>query len=153
MKLYEGTMPSKITVLDWDKELLCSDDWSIVNSVLTNLPKIASLPNAIVDIIHPNAGRLSIGVAGAGDADNSPLEAPAACINHMPASGNPPYLSIVRSASEPEDSSKILVFRYEGGTWTEIPMRNSVPTASMLNIARHFCYCGSLADWCEWEEV
>jgi hypothetical protein len=148
-----ASLPVPITVLDWDRELLSTQRWNEIEGLLVNLNSAAEPPNAIVDIIHPTCGTLSVGVAGLGDHDNVALTEPLACVNHTPASRNPPYLSIVGDRELPALSGGVVIFRYERGTWTEIPRRNCVSIVFMVEVVKHFCFHGNLSGSVDWEEI
>lgn len=147
-----NTLPSLVTLMDWNKELLKTDDWTQVEETVSHLPSMASTPNEIVNLIHPTGGTLSVGIAGMGDSDNPQLSEPLACANHTPASSEPPYKSIVGD-KELRSETGVVVFRYEKGTWTEIPRRNCVDLESLLQAVHHFCFSGDLDERFDWEEI
>lgn len=140
-------------LLDWDRTVVVAGAWDQLKEVLLNAPRKASIPNTIVDLISPHGDVLSIGIAGPLDRDNPGLSEPLACLNFTAASRNPPYLTAVGDPSLSRENGGAIVFRYEEGTWTEIPRRNCVPVETMLRVAKHFFHNGSLPNWITWEEV
>jgi Immunity protein Imm1 len=147
----DSTLPW--TLLDWDRELTVTASWAQLEQALLSLPQTAFTPNTIANLVSPAQDTLSIGIAGLNDADNPSLAQPLACVNFTDRTNNPPYLSIVNGERSTHDSTDIIVFRYEQGTWTEIPARNCVPVEVMLRVAKHFFVNGTLPDWVGWEEV
>jgi len=92
---------------------------------------------ALITIEAPeNQGTLTIG-----------LGLDVSVLNHIPESGNPPYLS---SLGNP-NAEGITVFYYMGD-WTEIHQRHLIPIDLAREGVRHFCKTGHLLDKIEWEE-
>jgi hypothetical protein len=141
------------TLLDWNRELMVTKSWAELEQALLDLPRTAFTPNTIANLVSPAQDTLSIGIAGLNDADNPSLKQPNACVNFMNETRNPPYLSIVNGQRSAHDCTDIVVFRYEQGTWTEIPARNCVPVEVMLRVVKHFFFNGALPDWVAWEEA
>lgn len=148
----DASLSESITVLDWDKEILATNDWNELQKVLSDLPQRVDPPNTIVNVVHPIAGTLSIGIAGMGDNDNPEVGEPLACINYTSASNEPPYLSVVGEPSILPKNSNVIVFRYEQ-QWTEIPRRNCIAISKMVNVVKYFVINGGLPAWVAWEEI
>jgi len=141
------------TLMDWDIELLKTCSSKRLLDTVTSLPEIARSSNAICDLISPTGHVVSIGIALAHSEDNPELESPLACINHQFPSGDPPYHTIVGDETLDAASGEIVVFRCEGGEWTEIPKRNCVSTEQMVKVVRAFIETESLTGSFTWEEV
>ena len=152
-KTHTDAIPVTITIIDWDRELLSTERWSELEKCIRQLPQIAHTPNTIVDVLHPEAGTLSIGVAGECDSDNSTLSEPVACVNYVNAAKAPPYLSVVGDSTMSVESDGLVVFRYEQGSWTELPRRNCVSLSKMREIVKHFAFTARLPEWTAWEEL
>jgi hypothetical protein len=82
-----------------------------------------------------NRGSLTIGLG----LDRSVL-------NHVPASGDPPYLSSIGNA----DAEGIVVFYYMGH-WTEIRQLHLIPIDLAREAARYFFVTGRLLEQVKWQ--
>lgn len=126
--------------------------WHDLEQAIRGIPQRADWPNEICDLVSPSGQVLSIGVAQKGTAENPLLAEDLACANHQPASGDPPYRTVVGDRDLDFDSGGVVVFR-RAGTWTEILRRHCVPVETMVRMARHFIKNESLPDWIAWEDV
>lgn len=70
-------------------------------------------------------------------------------LNHVPADGEPPYLSSV--GQESEDSP--FTFWVAGDHHSESAWRHTIPTTQAREAARHFLLTGTLDPRVEWAEV
>lgn len=68
-------------------------------------------------------------------------------LNHVGASGDPPYFT-----SRGEDPSEVALGFKFGGEWSEFPTMATVPMEVARQAVRHFCACGELDPAVRWEE-
>jgi Immunity protein Imm1 len=144
--------PGPWKLFDWERPLAIIDSEETLALAINSLADDVETPNRIVDLESPSGDKLSIGIAGPKDGDNTTLTQSVACVNFTDASLDPPYLTVVGDAKLSYENGGVVVFRYEG-QWTEILRRNCVPLDVMLRIAQHFYATGTLPEWIAWEEV
>lgn len=143
------TVQNNWLVIDWNKELVSTSAWQILEAKLRDIPSLARTPNTICDLISPNGHVLSIGFAQPRSSDNPSLENVVACVNYQLPSGDPPYSTVKGHY----DSSLIVVFRSEDNQWTEIPLKNCVSPSFAIDIAKRFFESETLPDVVDWQEL
>ena len=139
-------------LFDGDRAIALADTWEGLEAALMDLPRRASVPNAIATLIVPSGETISIGIAGLGDEDNPGLEQPLACIEYNDESQDPPYLAVVGDPSLTFEHGGVVVFRF-GDQWTEVLRRHCVPVNVMTRVVNDFVTTGELPSWIAWEEI